>query len=108
MFEGKNSVLDGSSTVGPIAGARPVDGLRMRETASEREACEEKSQDILRKVRQATEIWNQRRKKITQAARSHTKGPVVKSTKVKIDASFKMADRGFHKQDSRVGVVAGS
>ena len=46
--------------------------------------------DILREVRQATETWNQRREEITQAALSHTKGPVVKSREVKIDASFKM------------------
>ena len=32
MFEGKKSVLDSSSTVGPVAGARPVDGSTMRET----------------------------------------------------------------------------
>ena len=69
----------------------------MRETASEREACEEESLDILWKVKQATETWNQRREEITQAALSHTKGPVVKSREFKIDASFKMKGKGFHR-----------
>ena len=91
--------------MGPIPGAGPVNGLRVRETASEREAYEEELLDILRKVRQATETWNQRREEITQAALSHTKVPVIKSREVKIDASFKMRGRGFHRYDSRVGCL---
>ena len=83
--------------MGPIPGAGPVNGLRVRETASEREVHEEELLDILRKVMQVTETWNQRREEITQAALSHTKGPVVKSREVKIDASFNMRDRGIHK-----------
>ena len=55
------SVVDCSRTVGPIVGARPIDGSLVRETASEREACEEESLDILGKVRQATGTWNQHR-----------------------------------------------
>ena len=45
-----------SSTVRPVVGARPVDGSWVREMASEREACEEESLDILRKVKQTTEL----------------------------------------------------
>ena len=37
MSEGKISVVACSSTVGPVAGTWPVNGSRMRETASERE-----------------------------------------------------------------------
>ena len=80
--------------MGPVAGAGPVNGLRVRERASEGDAREEESLDILRKARQATESWNQRREEITQAALSHTKGPVVKSREVKINATFKMRSIG--------------
>ena len=79
----------------PVAGARPIGGSKVRETASEREACEEESLDMLGKVRQATGTWNQRREEITQAAPSHKKGPMVKSEKVKIDASFKKTGCDF-------------
>ena len=80
----------------PRAGTGPVSGWEVRETASECEASEGESLDILRKVKQITETWNQRRGEITQAVLSHTKGPMVKSRKVKINASFRMkARRGF-------------
>ena len=69
--------------MGPIAGARPVSGLRVRETVSEREACEEESLDILRKVKQATETWNQRRGEITEAVLSHTKDQRLSQEKSK-------------------------
>ena len=62
----------------------------MRETASGREACEEESLDILRKL-EPTEG------EITQAALSHTKSRVVKSRESKIETSFKMKARGFHR-----------
>ena len=59
--DGKISV----STLGSKAGTRPVSGLGVRETVSEREAFEEESLDILRKVKQITETWNHRREEIT-------------------------------------------
>lgn len=57
MSEGYISIVNGSST-----GARVVDGSRIRETVSEREACEEESVNILRKVRQEANTWNQQRR----------------------------------------------
>jgi len=46
-FEGENSVVHCSTAVRPVVGVKTVDGSWVRETASEREACEEKSQGIL-------------------------------------------------------------
>lgn len=47
--------MDCLPTVKPVAEAMPVDGSVMRETASEREAWEEESLNVLRKVRQAAQ-----------------------------------------------------
>ena len=69
----------------------------MRETASERGACEEEPLDILRKAGQGTQTWNQRWEEVTEAALSNRKNQVAKSRVVKIDASFKMTGRGCHK-----------
>ena len=69
--------------MGAVLAVGPVNGSRLRKTVSEREAIEQESKDITRKVRQATETWNQEREEITQAVPSRTNGPTAKSRKVK-------------------------
>ena len=51
MSEGRALIVDCLSIVRPVGRVTQVDDSVMQEIASEREACEEKILDILRKVR---------------------------------------------------------
>ena len=88
--DGQVLLVDSLATVRPVTGARPVGDSVLMETVSKLEASEKESLDILGKVGQIAETWNQQREEITQATPSHKEGPTVKSRKVKIDTSFKM------------------
>ena len=70
--------------MGPVVGTRPVGGSALRETASERKANKEGSLDILGKVRQIVETWNQQMEEITHAVST-----------LSIDANFKITGQGF-------------
>lgn len=80
--------------MGPVVEARTVDSSTFRETASEREENKEGSLEILRKVRQGAEAWNQQREKINQASANLTKRTSGQA-KVRIGASIKMTGSGF-------------
>lgn len=70
--------------MGPVVRARPVGGSALRETASECNVHKEGSLDILGKVRQGAETWNQQMEEITHAV-----------SNVRIDANFKITGQGF-------------
>ena len=75
--------------------ARPVDGPTLRQTASECEVNKDGSLDIIAKVRQGAEAWNQQREKIVQAIANRTKRTYGQDKKVKIDATFNMTEQRF-------------
>lgn len=53
-YDEQLSWVDCLTSVRPVTESRPVDGCALRETTSEREANEDESLDILKKVRQGS------------------------------------------------------
>ena len=66
-----------------VLAAWPVNGSRLRKTVYEREAVEQKSKYATRKGKAGNRNLEPTEEEITQAAPSQTKGPTVKSRKVK-------------------------
>lgn len=82
-------------TVRSVAGARPADGSGMRETASECDACDEKTLSILRVVRQANETLEPAEGRNHPSSVEPHEGANGQVEKGQIDGNLKVIDWGF-------------